>query len=117
VATHRCFRQREQFGRDQEALMDVYSSRREFLSMLQQTEPPDKCQHLLRVAGSVNDDAQQAWAMLWSELKPQAAPSGAAAPGLAKGFVPACGWPEFLERFWLLKHYLDSMHRICHEKS
>jgi hypothetical protein len=35
---------------------------------------------------------------------------------MQKGFVPACGWPEFLEKMWLLKHYLDSVGRICRNK-
>jgi hypothetical protein len=32
---------------------------------------------------------------------------------MAKGFVPPCGWPELLEKLWQLKHYLDSIERIC----
>jgi hypothetical protein len=96
--------------------MDEHSSRREQLNMRQPSELPNRFQHLLKVAGSVNADAQQVWAQLWSEIKPQVTAAGAPMPSLEKGFVPACGWPEFLERMWLLKHYLDSVHRICQEK-
>ena len=95
--------------------MDECSSRHEFLDMLQQAEPPDQARHLLRVAGSVNHDARQVWAQLWGEIKPHVTAGGMVLPSIAKGFVPSCGWSEFLERMWLLKHYLDSMHRICQE--
>lgn len=98
-----------------EAIMDEFSSRREFLNMLQQSEPPDKARHLLRVAGSVTHDAQGVWTQLWGEIKPHVTPGGMVLPTMEKGFVPVCGWSEFLERMWLLKHYLDSMQRICQE--
>ena len=42
-------------------------------------------------------------------------PAGLVGPELQEGFQPCCGWPEFLERFWLLKHYLDYTHRFCNE--
>jgi hypothetical protein len=41
------------------------------------------------------------------------ATNGAVTPAMAEGFKPACGWPEFLEKLWLLKHYLDYIHRFC----
>jgi hypothetical protein len=69
--------------------------------------------HLLKVAGAVTQDATQVWMELWSEFKDHVSPSGAAMPDMAKGFVPACGWGAFLEKFWLLKHHLDSASRVC----
>jgi hypothetical protein len=95
--------------------VDEHSSRRESLSTNPPADPVDGFEHLLRVAGSVNQDAQQVWAQLWNEIRPHVTAAGAASPDLEKGFVPACGWPEFLERMWLLKHYLDSVRRICQE--
>jgi hypothetical protein len=91
------------------------ASRRESPSLLQPQEPLDQARHLLRVVASVNGDAQHVWTQLWNEIKPQVSPAGAPLPALQQGFVPPCGWNEFLERMWLLKHYLDSVHRICHE--
>jgi len=69
--------------------------------------------HLLKVAGSVSVDANQIWAEMWGEFRRLVTSSGMILPEAAQGFVPACGWPEFLEKFWLLKHYLDSIQRIC----
>ncbi len=67
------------------------------------------------VAASVNNDALCAWAELWKELEPIATASGQVLPDVSSGYTPSCGWPEFLEKFWLLKHYLDYTHRLCQE--
>jgi hypothetical protein len=65
------------------------------------------------VVASVNDSALAVWADLWNELRGSVATNGAVTPAMAEGFKPACGWPEFLEKLWLLKHYLDYIHRFC----
>ena len=75
--------------------------------------PTAQSEHLLKVARSVARDADQLWAELWAQFKPHVTTSGVVLPGLDRGFVPACGWAEFLEKIWLLKHYLDSIQRIC----
>jgi hypothetical protein len=72
--------------------------------------------HLLKVASSISQDANKTWAEMWGELKRLATGGGLVVPEAEKGFVPECGWPEFLEKFWLLKHYLDSIQRICDRK-
>jgi hypothetical protein len=70
---------------------------------------------LLPVVASVNADAIKTWAALWKELKPGVTPAGPVLPDMERGFVPACGWPEFLEKLWLLKHYLDCTGHVCQE--
>ncbi len=75
--------------------------------------PLIELEHLLKVAGSVTQDANKAWADIWKELKPLVTPGGMIRPEAKDGFVPACGWAEFLERLWQLKYYLDSVQRIC----
>ena len=77
------------------------------------TTPLGQLEHLLKVAGGVTQDANKAWAGIWGELKRCSTPGGMILPEAQDGFVPACGWPEFLEKFWELKHYLDSIQRIC----
>lgn len=69
------------------------------------------------VVGSVNEDALRVWAELWEQLNNGVTPNGMVLPEMEKGFTPACGWPEFLEKFWLLKHYLDYVHRFCKENA
>lgn len=96
--------------------MERYSKRDGSLDLPQQTDPVHQPDHLLKVAGLVNQDAAEVWAQIWGEFRPHVSASGAVLPSIEKGFVPACGWPEFLERLWLLKHYLDSVNRICQDK-
>jgi len=69
------------------------------------------------VVSSVNGEAQQVWADLWNELREGVTPGGMVLPQMSKGFVPPGGWPEFLEKMWLLKHYLDYIHRFCDASS
>jgi hypothetical protein len=69
------------------------------------------------VVSAVNADAQKAWADLWEELKTGVTPAGVVSPTMQQGFKPSCGWAEFLEKFWLLKHYLDYVNRYCQESS
>jgi hypothetical protein len=82
------------------------------------SSPPPRphLEHLLKVAASVTRDANNVWAEMWNEFKPHVTPGGVVSADMQKGFVPDCGWPEFLEKFWLLKHYLDSIDRICKNK-
>ncbi len=75
--------------------------------------PMVQLEHLLKVAGAVTQDANKVWAEIWAEMKRFTTPGGMVVPDGENGFVPSCGWPEFLEKFWLLKHYLDSVQRIC----
>lgn len=74
------------------------------------------CQHLLKVARSVARDARKAWGEMWEQYRPHIKGSGMIDDKMAAGFVPRCGWPAFLEQFWLLKHYLDCIDRICDGK-
>jgi hypothetical protein len=67
------------------------------------------------IVGAVNDDALAVWGDLWQEFQRGVAPGGAVDPSLFGGFTPSCGWSEFFEKFWLLKHYLDYVHRSCRQ--
>ncbi len=76
----------------------------------------EQFEHLLKVAQGVSQDANRAWADVWAQLKHLVTHSGTVLPKAKEGFVPACGWPEFFERLWKLKHYIDCVHRICGER-
>lgn len=68
------------------------------------------------VVAAVNGDAQQTWSDLWNQLKPGVTPGGMVLPQTQEGFKPPCGWTEFLEKFWLLKHYIDCVQKLCTER-
>ena len=62
---------------------------------------------------SMMKDAQGVWADLWGEMKDCGSTTGIVPPDADKGFKPPHGWPEFLEKLWLLRHYIDHTSRIC----
>ncbi|MCH7557952.1 MAG: hypothetical protein IIB56_10905 [Planctomycetes bacterium] len=69
--------------------------------------PARELQHFKNVTGSVMQDALNVWAELWGELQGSVTCGVMVLPEAENGFKPSCGWPEFLEKMWLLKHYLD----------
>ena len=69
------------------------------------------------IISSVNEEALQAWMDLWKEFKDGVTPAGVVLPAMQEGFQPSCGWGEFLEKFWLLKHYLDYTDRLCKDQN
>jgi len=75
---------------------------------------PDRVLRNFRyVVGSVDDEALKVWADLWKEFQQVVTTNGMVLPGAEHGFKPSCGWPQFLEKFWVLKHYLDNIHHLC----
>jgi len=78
--------------------------------------PEEKFKHFRNVMGVVLEDAQNTWGDLWKELQGEVTDGTMILPQGRKGFVPPCGWPEFLEKMWLLKHYLDHAKRFSEEK-
>ncbi|MGA1825219.1 MAG: hypothetical protein ACMUIP_11215 [bacterium] len=79
--------------------------------------PEEKLRHLQNVTGSIIQDAHDTWAEIWNELKGSVTDGVMILPEAEKGhFKPACGWSEFLEKIWLLKHYLDCAKKFCVKK-
>jgi len=69
--------------------------------------PEEKARHFRNVIGVVLQDAEDVWSELWMELHGKVTDGTLILPEAERGFKPECGWPEFLEKLWLLKHYLD----------
>lgn len=76
----------------------------------------EKIKHLQNVTEVILDDALDVWNSLWREMKGKVTDATLVLPGAEKGFKPGCGWPEFLERLWLLKHHLDYAKKFCKQK-
>ncbi|ABK18939.1 hypothetical protein Sfum_3266 [Syntrophobacter fumaroxidans MPOB] len=74
--------------------------------------PAEKFKHHRKVTGVVLQGAQDAWAELWQELQGTVTDGVMILPEAEKGFKPKCGWPEFLEKMWLLKHQIDYAKRF-----
>ncbi|MGV8074644.1 MAG: hypothetical protein AB2L11_08830 [Syntrophobacteraceae bacterium] len=69
--------------------------------------PEEKLKHFKNATGVVLQNAQDTWAELWNELQGKVVDGVMILPNAEKGFKPQCGWPEFLEKMWILKHQLD----------
>ncbi len=78
--------------------------------------PEEKLCHFKNVTAGVLQEAQDVWAEIWKELDGSVTHGTLVTPEVVEGgFKPECGWPEFLERMWLLKHYIDYAQRYCKE--
>jgi len=94
----------------------------------QAPSPQAELQHYQHVIGSITQDALNTWAEIWGELQQGvhtgvtvatkadegAATSGTESPA-GEPFKPSCGWPEFMEKMWLLRHYLDFVARVSRQ--
>jgi len=74
--------------------------------------PEEKMMNFRNVAGVVLQDAEDVWSELWSELQGTVIDGIMILPEAEKSCGPQCGWPEFLEKMWRLKHYLDYAKRF-----
>lgn len=81
------------------------------------TTADEKMGHFKSIIDSVSKDAQGVWGELWRELQGSVTDGFMVLPDAESGFVPKCGWPEFLEKIWLLKHYIDYMQKFSTEET
>ena len=77
--------------------------------------PEEKLRMVRSVAASLLNDAQETWAEIWHELMGTVTNGAMVLPDAAQG--PKCGWAEFLEKLWLLKHYLDYTKKFVEGKA
>jgi hypothetical protein len=76
--------------------------------------PEIRLQRLKDIVGVMMRDALKTWTDIWEELQDSVVTRGGfVLPEAEKGFKPKCGWPEFLEKLWLLNHQLDFTKRLC----
>jgi hypothetical protein len=78
--------------------------------------PEERLRHFRNVAGSVLQDALDTWADIWNELQGSVTHGVLVSAEVKDGYTPPCGWPEFLERMWVLRHDLDYVKRLCEGK-
>lgn len=71
--------------------------------------------HFRNIIGSVCEDAQDVWGEVWQELQGSVTDGYMVLPDAEAGFKPKCGWPEFLEKIWLLKHYIDYAQKLSNK--
>ncbi len=69
--------------------------------------PETKLWHFRNITKGVMQDALNMWDDLYKELQDSVTHADMASPEAGEGFKPSCGWPEFLDRMRLVRHYLD----------
>ena len=79
-------------------------------------QPDDQLKHFKNVTGAVLQDAQDTWADLWKELQGEVVDGVVLLTNGRQALQPKSGWPQFLEKMWLLKHQLDYARRFCEGK-
>jgi hypothetical protein len=77
--------------------------------------PQAQLEHYRNVTNGVMQEALSIWADLWGELQSGVARGVVVAPEAEKWFRPSCGWPEFLEKMWLLRTHLDFTARFTRQ--
>lgn len=78
----------------------------------QRRRPQTELRHFRHVQLDLLRGALDKWAELWGELQNRVVCGVTVLPEAQRGFKPQCGWPEFLEKMWQLKFYLDSARRF-----
>ena len=73
----------------------------------QDLSPEEDLRLFQRVLDDLLRDAQLTWADIWNDLMGTITNGTVILSEASKGAKPKCGWAEFLEKLWLLKHYLD----------
>ncbi len=68
--------------------------------------------HFRNVNNSVLRDALDTWGDMWDQLQGSVTYGTLINDEAEKPLEPKCGWPEFLEKMWLLRHYLDYAKRF-----
>lgn len=97
-------------------------------TVAQVPSPQSELKHFQNVVGNVTQDALNTWAEIWGELQQGVHAGVEIAPEVNEGaatsetelsagepFKPSCGWPEFMEKVWLLRHYLDFLARFSRQ--
>lgn len=76
----------------------------------------EKLRHFQNVNNSLLQEALNTWGDIWNEFQGSVTHGFMVIPEAEENFQPKCGWPEFLERIWLLKTYVESAKRFCEGK-
>jgi len=80
----------------------------------QKSSQATELQDFKNVTNKLIGDALGVWADLWAELEGRVEPDGTTQEANSK-FEPSCGWNEYLEKMWVLKHYLDFTKRLSQQ--
>ena len=76
---------------------------------------PDELRDFKYVTNGLIQDAINVWDELWAELDDPGESDNLAR--LESGFEPSCGWTEYLQKMWTLRHTLNFAKRYSRQSS
>ena len=93
---------------------------------VQGSSSSNELRNFKNINNSLIQDALNVWSDLWAELDSSqhslatdhadfAVPDKMMRPEIVDGFEPSCGWPEFLEKMWVLRNHLDFAKRLSQQ--
>ena len=85
--------------------------------MREQPSPEVMLRHFRNVTRSMTENALGVWSEIYGEFEGVVTCGTMITADAKRGFKPACGWPEFLEKMRRLEHYLDHIKRLCEGKA
>jgi hypothetical protein len=71
--------------------------------------------HFQNIVGNVTQDALNIWAELWGKLEGRVVSGITVLPEAENGFKLTHGWPEFLEKMWMLRNCLEFIKRFSQQ--
>jgi hypothetical protein len=79
--------------------------------VFQMASPEIDLRDYKKVTTCITQDALDLWAELWSELQGKGNIDDPDPTARDREFSPSCGMSQFLDKMWLLKHYLEFIKR------
>ena len=76
---------------------------------------PEELRDFKHVTNGLIQDAINVWDELWAEL--DGTDESGALVKLESGFEPSCGWTEYLQKMWTLRHTLNFAKRYSRQSS
>ena len=67
------------------------------------------------VVHNLMQDALTVWADAWAELDGRLPSGGKDTVESHQRLEPSCGWSEYFEKMWVLRHYLDFTRKLSQQ--
>jgi hypothetical protein len=73
-------------------------------------------QKFKNITNQIMQDALHVWAQLWGELESRVPSEDRKSSCVAEKGMSSSEWTEFIEKMWLLRHYLDFTKRLSQQE-
>lgn len=81
-----------------------------------EVSPGGELQEFKNITNQIMQDALHVWAQLWGELESRVPSEDGKMPCGAGKEISSWEWSDFIEKMWLLRHYLDFTKRLSQQE-